>query len=144
MTPGFLLDTNVLSELMRQNPNSSVTAWLDSQIIHQLNTSAVSQAEILAGIAVMPAGNRRDVLAQGASQLFQQDFRGRCLVFGSAAAEQFALVRAQRQRAGRPISMEDAQIAAIALAANLTLVTRNTKDFEAIDELRVVNPWKLH
>ena len=144
MTMGFLLDTNVLSELMRQYPNPLVTAWLDSQAINQLQTSAVSQAEILAGIAVLPVGNRREVLAKGADELFQQDFSGRCLVFGSAAAEQFALVRAQRQRAGRPISTEDAQIAAIALAANLTLVTRNTKDFEAIDGLQVINPWQMH
>lgn len=144
MTLGFLLDTNVLSELMRQFPNPKVTAWLDSQAINQLQTSAVSQAEILAGIAVLPAGHRRDVLAKGADALFHQDFSGRCLVFGSAAAEQFALVCAQRQRAGRPVSIEDAQIAAIALAANLTLVTRNTRDFEAIDGLEVINPWQLH
>jgi toxin FitB len=144
MTVGFLLDTNVLSELMRQNPNPLVMAWLDGQAINQLQTSAVSQAEILAGVAVMPAGNRREVLAEGADQLFQQEFKGRCVAFGSAAAEQFALIRAQRQRMGRPISTEDAQIAAIALAANLMLVTRNTKDFEAIDGLQVINPWQLH
>lgn len=144
MTLGFLLDTNVLSELMRESPDPSVTAWLDRQAVHQLQTSAVSQAEILAGICVMPAGKRREVLANGADRIFQQDFRGRCMVFGSAAAEQFALVRAQRQRAGRPISTEDAQIAAIALAANLTLITRNTKDFEGINGLQVINPWQLH
>ncbi len=144
MTQGFLLDTNVLSELMRQNPNPLVTEWLDSQTVDKLQTSAVSQAEILAGIFMLPAGNRRDVLTRGAEQLFQQDFRGRCLVFGSAVAEQFAVVRAQRQRAGRPISTEDAQIASIALAANLKLVTRNTKDFEAIEGLQVINPWHLH
>jgi hypothetical protein len=144
MTMGYLLDTNVLSELMRQNPNPLVMAWVDSQPVEQLQTSSVSQAEILAGIAVMPVGHRREVLAEGAQQLFQQDFGGRCLAFGSAAAEKFALVRAQRQRVGRPISTEDAQIAAIALAANLTLVTRNTKDFVAIDGLQVINPWQLH
>ena len=144
MTMGFLLDTNVLSELMRENPNPLVMAWLDNQVVNQLQTSAVSQAEILTGISVMPAGKRRSVLANGADQIFSQDFRGRCMVFGSAAAEQFALVRSQRQRAGRPISTEDAQIAAIALAANLTLVTRNIKDFEGIDGLQVINPWSLH
>lgn len=144
MTLGFLLDTNVLAELMRENPNPMVATWLDSQAVSQLQTSAVSQAEILAGIAVMPAGKRRDLLARGTDQLFQLDFRGRCMVFGSAAAEQFALVRAQRQRAGRPISTEDAQIAAIALAANLKLATRNIKDFEAIEGLQVINPWQLH
>lgn len=144
MTLGFLLDTNVLSELMRETPNPSVTAWLDSQAIHQLQTSTVSQAEILAGIAVMPAGKRREVLAHGADQIFQKDFKGRCIFFGSAAAERYALVRAQRQRAGRPITTEDAQIAAMALAANLTLVTRNTRDFEGIEGLQVINPWQPH
>lgn len=92
----------------------------------------------------MPAGNRREMLAKRAEQLFQQDFRGRYVVFGSAAAEQFALVLAQRQRAGRPISTGDAQIAAIALAANLKLVTRNTKDFEGIGGLQVINPLQMH
>jgi predicted nucleic acid-binding protein len=144
MTMGFLLDTHVLSELMRETPNPSVTAWLDSRAIHQLQTSTVSQAEILAGIAVLPAGKRREVLANGADQIFQKDFKGRCIVFGSAAAEHYALVRAQRQSAGRPITTEDAQIAAMALAANLTLVTRNTKDFEGIEGLQVINPWQPH
>ena len=144
MTMGFLLDTHVLSELMRETPNPSVTAWLDSRAIHQLKTSTVSQAEILAGIAFLPAGKRREVLANGADQIFQKDFKGRCIVFGSAAAEHYALVRAQRQSAGRPITTEDAQIAAMALAANLTLVTRNTKDFEGIEGLQVINPWQPH
>lgn len=144
MTMGFLLDTHVLSELMRETPNPSVTAWLDSRAIHQLQTSTVSQAEILAGIAVLPAGKRREVLANGADQIFHKDFKGRCTVFGSAAAEHYALVRAQRQSAGRPITTEDAQIAAMALAANLTLVTRNTKDFEGIEGLQVINPWQPH
>lgn len=144
MTMGFLLDTNVLSELMRETPNPSVTAWLDSRAIHQLQTSTVTQAEILAGIAVLPAGKRREMLANGADQIFQKDFNERCIVFGSAAAEHYALVRSQRQRAGRPITTEDAQIAAMALATNLTLVTRNTKDFEDIEGLKVINPWQPH
>ena len=144
MTSGFLLDTNVLSELMRENPAPAVTSWLDSQSESSLYTSTVTQAEILAGIAVLPAGKRRDALATGADLLFQQDFGGRCLGFGSPAAEQYALVRAQRQLAGRPISTEDALIAAIALAAQLQLVTRNIKDFEGIDGLMVLNPWQAH
>ncbi len=144
MTTGFLLDTNVLSELMRESPEPIVMAWVDSQPESTLQTTAVTQAEILAGIAVLPAGKRRDALASGAEQLFQQEFRGRCLVFGGSAAEHYALVRAQRQSAGRPISTEDAQIAAIALAAKLKIVTRNTKDFEGIDGLKVINPWLPH
>lgn len=144
MTLGFVLDTNVLSELMRDNPALAVMSWLDSHDEQSLHTTAVTQAEILAGIAVLPEGRRRDALATGAEQLFQQDFSGRCLVFNSAAAEHYAMVRAQRQRAGKPISTEDALIAAIALAANFCLVTRNVKDFEGLDGLQVINPWPPH
>ena len=144
MTLGFVLDTNVLSELMRDNPAPAVMSWLDSHDERSLHTTAVTQAEILAGIAVLPEGRRRDALAKGAEQLFQQDFSGRCLVFSSAAAEHYAMVRAQRQRAGKPISTEDALIAAIALAANFCLVTRNDKDFEGVDGLQVINPWPPH
>jgi predicted nucleic acid-binding protein len=106
-----------------------------------LYTSTVNQAEVLAGIAVLPAGKRRDALARAAEQIFEDDFAGRCLVFGSGSAEQFALVMAQRKRMGRPIEAVDAQIAAIALAAQLKLVTRNTEDFTGIDGLEVINPW---
>jgi len=144
MTLGFLLDTNVLSEVMREKPAPEVMAWLDEQPENLLYTSAVTQAEVLAGIAVLPQGQRRNALASNADQLFQLDFSGRCLAFGGATAEQYALVRAQCKHAGRPISTEDAQIAAIALATGLTLVTRNTKDFAAIDDLTVVNPWQDH
>lgn len=144
MTMALLLDTNVLSELMRENPAVEVMAWLDRQHEALFMTTSITQAEILAGIAILPAGKRRDALAKGASQLFEQDFRGRSLDFGSAAALQYSLIRAQRQRAGRPISTEDAQIAAIAISANATLVTRNTKDFDGIVGLRILNPWQMH
>jgi predicted nucleic acid-binding protein len=142
MTLGFLLDTNVLSEVMREKPAPEVMAWLDEQPENLLYTSAVTQAEVLAGIAFLPTGKRRDALASSADQLFGHDFSGRCLVFGGAAAEQCALVRAQRKLAGMPISTEDAQIAAIALANQLTLVTRNTKDFRGITGIQVTNPWQ--
>ena len=144
MTMGFLLDTHVLSEVMRENPATKVMTWLDAQPESLLHTSTVTQAEVLASIAYLPPGQRRDALASSAEQLFQLDFSGRCLVFGSAAAEQYAWVRAQRKLAVRPISTEDAQIAAIALANQLTLVTRNTKDFQGIADIQVANPWQPH
>jgi toxin FitB len=140
MNPGFLLDTNVLSELMREQPHPQVLDWFASQTVNQLQTSAVTHAEILTGIALLPAGKRRHAMALAASQIFEEDFMGRCIDFGGLAVAQYALVKAQRQMAGRPIDTADAQIAAIALASNLTLVTRNTKDFEGIDGLAVVNP----
>jgi predicted nucleic acid-binding protein len=83
-----------------------------------------------------------DLQHPGAVTGFEDDFAGRCLVFGSGSAEQFALVMAQRKRMGRPIEAVDAQIAAIALAAQLKLVTRNTEDFTGIDGLEVINPWQ--
>ena len=144
MSTGFLIDTNVLSELMRENPAPQVLAWFSGQNAHELQTSAITHAEILAGIALLPAGKRQEAMALAANQIFEEDFSGRCLHFGGVAVEHYATVRAQRQLAGRPIDTADAQIAAIALAADLTLVTRNTKDFEGITGLQIVNPWLHH
>jgi len=144
MSAGFLLDTNVLSELMRDKPAPEVLSWFAGQAASQLHTSTITQAELLAGVAVLPAGKRRDALAQSVQQIFDVELPGRCLVFGSDAAAHYALIRAQRRRVGRPVTTEDAQIAAIALAAQLQLVTRNTKDFADMDGLVVVNPWQPH
>ena len=144
MSTGFLIDTNVLSELMRENPASQVLAWFSGQNANELQTSAITHAEIMAGIALLPAGKRKDAMALAANQIFEEDFAGRCIDFGGQAVRHYALVRAQRQLAGRPIDTADAQIAAIALATHLTLITRNTKDFEGIDNLQVVNPWLHH
>ena len=144
MSNGFLIDTKVLSELMRDSPAPQVLDWFASQTASRLHTSVVTYAEILAGIALLPAGKRREALAQAASQIFEEDFYGRCIDFGGQAVGHYAVVRAQRQLAGKPIDTADAQIAAIALAAHLALVTRNTKDFEGIDGLQVINPWQPH
>jgi predicted nucleic acid-binding protein len=141
---GYLLDTNVLSELMREAPAPEVLHWFAAQTPNRLYTCAINQAETLAGIAVLPAGKRRDALARAAQQIFVDEFAGRCLAFGSGSAEQFALVIAQRRRMGRPIEAVDAQVAAVALAAHLKLVTRNAKDFAGIDSLEVINPWQPH
>lgn len=144
MSTGFLIDTNVLSELMRENPAPQVLAWFASQNANLMQTSAITHAEILAGIAFLPAGKRREAMAHAASQIFEEDFSGRCFDFGGQAISHYAVVRAQRQLAGRPIDTADAQIAAIALATQLTLVTRNTKDFDGIDGLQTINPWLHH
>lgn len=141
MSNGFLLDTNVLSELMRERPDAGVLDWFAQNTRATMRTSTVTQAEILTGIALLPAGKRRMALAEAAEQMFEQDFAGHCLAFDTAAAKHYALIVAARTRQGQPISTEDAQIAAIALACGLTMVTRNTKDFENIDGLTLANPW---
>ena len=141
MTKGFLLDTNVLSELMRQQPAAAVLGWFAHHARAAMHTSAVTQAEILTGIALLPAGKRRTALLDAAEQMFEVDFNARCLQFNSAAAKNYAVIVAARTLQGRPISTEDAQIAAIAQAAGLTLATRNTKDFDLIDDLLLANPW---
>ena len=141
MSSGFLLDTNVLSELMREHPDAGVLGWFDQNMQSAMSVSAVTQAEILTGIALLPAGKRRMALAIAAERMFEQDFAGQCLAFDSAGAKHYALIVADRTRRGLPISTEDAQIAATALAAGLTVATRNTKDFENIDGLTLANPW---
>lgn len=137
----ILLDTNVLSELMRPVPEPKVLQWLDSLPASDIWINAVTVAEVQLGIALLPEGKRKKVLADLAEAMFQEDFFDRCLPFDFSAAAEYALIVAIRSRQGRPMSVEDAQIAAIARAGNLTLATRNTKDFSGIDRLSVVNPW---
>jgi toxin FitB len=140
--PSILLDTNVLSELMRAEPDAGVMAWFERRAGKVFHISAITRAEILLGIALLPTGKRRDGLARAAEQMFAQDFAGGCLPFDSAAAPEYALIVATRTRAGKPVSTEDAQIAAIALARKMLLATRNTKDYEGIDGLDLENPWQ--
>ncbi|MEF3169463.1 MAG: type II toxin-antitoxin system VapC family toxin [Deltaproteobacteria bacterium] len=137
----ILLDTNVLSEFMRPAPAPRVVTWLDAQPVDQVWISAITRAEIELGIALLPDGQRKSGLQMAAMAMFMEDFAGRCLPFDESAATRYAGIVAMRIRLGRPISIEDAQIAAIALAHGLILATRNTGDFESIEGLSVVNPW---
>ncbi|MDP3843493.1 MAG: type II toxin-antitoxin system VapC family toxin [Oxalobacteraceae bacterium] len=139
--PGVLLDTNVLSELMRARPNAAVLAWFEQQSGVRFYTSAITRAEILLGIALLPAGKRRVALAAAAEQMFEEDFASHCLPFDAAAASEYALLVAARTRIGHAISTEDALIAAIAIQHQMPLVTRNTKDFVHIGQLKLINPW---
>lgn len=141
MADGMVLDTNVLSELMRPQPEARVMAWFGGRADTTFFITAITRAEILLGIDLLPAGRRREALAEAASRMFEQDFGGRCLAFDEHAASIYAGVVSARTRAGQPISTEDAEIAAIALLHGLPLVTRNVKDFENITGLHVVNPW---
>lgn len=136
----ILLDTNVISELMKANPHPGVTEWVDEQLESGLFINTITRAEIELGIALLPAGGRKQSIAAAAQLMFEQ-FADRCLVFGEAAAIQYGQLVAFRRNAGRPISVEDAQIASIALAHGLRLATRNLKDFEDIPRLVTVSPW---
>jgi predicted nucleic acid-binding protein len=137
----ILLDTNVLSELMKPDPESRVTTWLDAQLENEVMLSAITLAEIDLGIAILPDGMRKEALSQLAVDLFRE-FDLRILPFDYKAAPQYAKLVAQARAIGRTISVEDAQIAAIAIVNDLTLATRNTKDFEFIANLVCFNPWE--
>ena len=136
----ILLDTNVVSELMRQTPDLSVIEWIDMQPGYRLYISSVTKAEIELGITILPEGRRKQGLQEAVVRMFGE-FHGRCLAFDELAASRYAALVSTRMRAGRPISVEDAQIAAMALASGFVLATRNISDFEGIDGLSVVNPW---
>ncbi|MDD4881942.1 MAG: type II toxin-antitoxin system VapC family toxin [Gallionellaceae bacterium] len=138
---GCLLDTNVLSELMRPQPDERVQAWFAGRSGGQYFISSITRAEILLGIALLPQGKRRAGLADAAHGMFDEDFRDCCLAFDANAADRYADLVAMRNRAGAPISVEDAQIAAVSLANGLPLVTRNEKDFAGIDDISIINPW---
>lgn len=137
-----LLDTNVLSELMRPAPDPAVLAWVDAQPAAEVYTSAITEAEIKQGVAMLPDGKRKRALAQRAAQMFAL-FEDRILPFASSTTNYYVDVILQRQRRGRPIQVQDAQIAAISLEYGLALATRNTRDFERIDALTVVDPWSV-
>lgn len=139
---GILLDTNVLSELMRAKPAQEVLNWFERQADAPFFVSAITRAEILLGIALLTAGKRRDTLATRAEQMFAEDFSDRSLAFDGACATEYALLVAMRTRYGHAISTEDAQIAAVALTNDLYLATRNVKDFKGIGGLTVLNPWE--
>ena len=139
----ILLDTNVLSEFMRPAPAAQVVAWLDAKASEQVWVCAVTRAEIELGVALLPDGQRKLGLQMAARAMFFEDFAGRCLPFDEQAAVCYADIVASRTRLGRPISVEDAQIAAIALAHGLSLATRNERDFELIEGLSVLNPWQV-
>ena len=137
----YILDTNVLSELMRPAPQASVLQWVDGQSAQLLFTTAITKAEIELGIALLPAGKRHDALANHAEIMFEEDFANRCLPFDQDCARIYANLVAARTRLGLPVSVEDAQIAAICVANRKVLITRNTVDFVQIEGLNVINPW---
>lgn len=138
----ILLDTNVLSELMRPNPNNGVVKWIDAFSDEDVWISAVTVAEIRLGLALLPEGRRKLTLTNLAEEMFLEEFFEKCLPFDYQAAEVYAQIVSSRSLQGRPIAVEDAQIAAIALSGDLELATRNIRDFLGIEDLKLVNPWE--
>ena len=136
----ILLDTNVLSELMRAVPDASVERWLADQPASSVFISAITEAELRYGIALLPIGKRRSSLTAVMQDMLAEDFNGRILPFDSPAALAFAEIAASRRHVGRPISQADAQIAAIARSRGATLATRNVLDFEECG-VEIINPW---
>lgn len=135
-----ILDTNVLSELMRPRPSARVVAWVAAQPARELCTTAITEAEIFYGIQLIAKGKRQEALMAAAEAMFAEDFAGRVLGFESDAARIFAQVAARRRALGRPISQADAQIAAIARVRGTKLATRNVADFEGCG-VEMVDPW---
>ena len=136
----FVLDTNVVSELMRERPNGKVLGWMDNQLTDNLFVTSVTEAEIRTGIAILPEGERKLGLAAAAERLFGVFFAERILPFDSDAAQAYAMLAVERRTAGRPISQFDCQIAAIAHSQGASVVTRDVEDFEGCG-LDVINPW---
>ena len=136
----LVLDTNVVSELMRDPMDRRVLAWIDRQPHRQLFVTAVTEAEIRAGVERLPLGRRRRELGEAAERAFRV-FAGRILPLDSAAALEYAAVVAERQSAGRPIGGFDALIAAIARARGAAIATRDVGGFEGLG-IELVNPWE--
>jgi toxin FitB len=136
----IVLDTDVVSELMRQSPDDGVVRWVDRYPHGEVFITSVTAAALAYGVARLPAGRRRAVLTTKVSELLNEDFDELVLPFDLAAAEHYAQIAAAREHVGRPISMADAQIAATCRRFGASLATRNAEDF-ADTGVPVLDPW---
>lgn len=136
----IILDTNVISELMRTEPAEAVVRWVASHPSNSLCTTTITQAELLHGVLLLPRGKRRDALQEAAQMMFDTEFTGRTFSFDGDAARAYARIAATRRRSGRPISQFDAQIAAIARSTGCDLATRNLSDFGGCG-IELHDPW---
>ncbi|WP_372922152.1 type II toxin-antitoxin system VapC family toxin [Roseovarius sp.] len=136
----IIVDTNVVSELLRPAPEPRVELWLSAQNGLTIFLTAISEAELRYGVAIMGDGKRRAGLAEAVDRVLREDLAGRILPFDSEAAISYAEIAAARRATGRPIAQADCQIAAIARAHGAVVATRNTPDFEGC-EIDLINPW---
>ena len=135
-----ILDTNVASELSRERPNPVVMDWWNRQVSEEMFVTAVTEAEMLFGIAIMPVGRQRSRQALRNDYVLRVLFANRILPFDSAAAQAYAVISSHRRRIGRRIEHPDAQIAAIARSHNMAVATRNISDFTDCG-IELINPW---
>lgn len=136
----ILLDTNVLSELMRAKPDPQVLAWVDAQPSRELVICSITVAEILYGIARMPDGKRKQGLLDLATAMFDEDFAGYILPFDADAAVHYAEIAADSEARGKVVDMADAQIAAIGRKHDAVIATRNVRHFESLG-VALIDPW---
>ena len=136
----IVLDTNVVSELMRPSPAPAVEAWMAGRDAADLFFTAVGEAELRYGVTVMAPGRRRSAVESSVEAMLREDFAGRILPFDSAAARAYAVIAATRRAAARPITQADGQIAAIARSRSMAVATRNTRDFESVG-VDLIDPW---
>ena len=136
----IVLDTNVVSELMRPDPSSEVVDWVARQAVPRLHLSTISESELRYGVETLPAVERRTRLLDEVEGMLSEDFAGRILPFDSAAAHAYAVIAAARRAAGRPINHADCQIAAIARCRGASVATRDVADFEG-SGIDVIDPW---
>lgn len=137
----IILDTNVVSELMRQEPSTQVAEWVRSRDRRELRMTAITLAEIRYGIARLPGGRRKQALLDTADDVFGE-FSDQILPVDAAAAESYAVIASARERAGKPIAGFDALIAAVCRSRGATLATRNLADFNGTG-IDVIDPWAL-
>ena len=136
----IILDTNVLSELIKPAPDPNVVHWIGQKPVASLFTSTITQAEIFYGVDLMPESDRKKLLQATVTKMFNELFAGRVLPFDTEAAINYARIASDRRRSGRPISQFDAQITAITRSREARLATRNVSDFEGCG-IKVINPW---
>lgn len=137
----LLLDTNVVSELMRPHPDARVLSWVAAQPLVEMAIATVTVMEIRFGITLLPRSRRRTELDTRFRQLLAEAFAGRVLAFDQPAADTCAEIRAQRRQLGNPIAIEDSMIAAIARVHGAPVVTRDLGGFEDCG-LSLVDPWQ--
>lgn len=138
----IVLDTNVLSELISPIPSAAVLRWARAQPSDAISTTVICEAELLYGVAILPAGRRRDALKRAVETMFATMLGGRVYPFDRSAARIYAELAGAIRREGRPVGLADTQIAAIARAHNVSAIaTRNVRHFAGVD-IPIVDPWQ--